>query len=398
MYGEELRILRRTVEFGKCRMIATAVICCILSVPIVQAQKIKKTIPVSAATWSVDLRGDGRDTPLVDFDSRFRLKMFHTDLSFLNDREMVDTFLANEVEGGRPKTEGQRILVRMHAVFLDPASGQVQRHLSWPTTHGMSWLVPRADGSFVVFLGDRLEFYSADFAPRSELKLSPVPGHGQDSLWFSSSPSGRTILIQYNNGSHISCVWVNDEVISSQQEQCELSMGAVISDAEVATVQRTEGNGRINTRISVKTFQGPWRTLCTSGWAACSQPEFVTDDTLLLWPGMSYLLRLVRSDGKTTFLGPGGKLRTGLYVHSFVEKPHLLAFPIYEAEEGTDPELDSVLVYNVFTRKRIFEIKVDEPKNRIRLLQGLAISPRGDRLAIEGDWVLRCYALPPAEN
>jgi hypothetical protein len=378
-------------------VIITAVVACLASlVRSTSADKIRTTVPLSAAVWTVNLRDYGYDDGQArDADQKFRLKMFHTDVSFLNDKEIVDTFVA--FGQGPPGAEPSLRSTSLHAVVLDPTSGRVLRHVAWPTLYEASWLVPRADGSFVVFLGDRLEFYSADFEPRHALKLTPAPGHGRDDLWFSSSPSGKTILIQYKNGDHTSCAWVTGEALTAWQEKCDIAMESVVSDDEVATIERGKDGERVWSRISLKKFQAPWRTLCTgSGWTACNQPEFVTEDILLLWPGMHYMFRLANSDGKTTFFGPG-KSYGYLYVNFYSQEAHLLAFPVWVEGEDTFPHVAAALVYDVSTRKRIFQVKNDEQRDGIRglrALQGLAISPRGGRLVIQGDGILRCYDLP----
>jgi hypothetical protein len=368
----------------KRAIIATAAFGCALMLgrP-TSPQKEKTSVPLSAAAWTVDLRSYGYGRFGREYEKP-RLGMFHSDVSFLNDDKIVDTFLTTGPAEG-PQEKGRiRRVPRLEAVVLDPASGQLRRHFSWVALYPESQLVPRADGSFVVFLGDRLEFYSADFTPRSALKLTPAPAHVPDGLWFSRSPSGTTILIQEKNGDHISCLWVTGEAATAWQEKCELSMGAVVSDEEVAAYTRQDAE-RNNVKISIKTFQGPWRTLCTSGYAACNNPQFVTNDTLLLSPGAHSQLRLVREDGKTMFdvVSPGLK-----YVNSYSQKSSLLVVPLYD-ENG----FAAAVVYDVSTRKRLFEVK-NERVHGIRELYGLAISSRGDRLAVQGDGILRCYNLP----
>ncbi len=283
---------------------------------------------------------------------------------------------------------------------MDPATGHVKRHEAWATHYEMSTLVPRADGSFAVFLGDRLQFYSPDFTLRSWVELSPAPGRRRGDLWFTRSPSGRTILIQYNSGDHVSCDWVSGDKVSSQEEKCEGTASAqvcrpnedrcpTISDEELAAPWMTD-NGKYHSGIRIKKFQGPWRKLCTIGGGACSNAEFVADDMLLLWPSIHNQVSLVRNDGKTIL---DDVVSRGFSVNSYSEKAHLLALPVYERNPDGAPPFSAVLVYNVTTRKRVFEVHTDKEMG-IHFLQGLAVSPVGDRLVIQGDGILRSYTLP----
>jgi DUF917 family protein len=67
--------------------------------------------------------------------------------------------------------------------------------------------------------------------------------------------------------------------------------------------------------------------------------------------------------------------------------------PVYEKNPDGAPPFSAVLVYDVTTRKRVFEVHSDKEIG-IHFLQGLAVSPRGDRIAIQGDGIVRSYLLP----
>lgn len=388
-------------------MATTALGCALLLARATSAQKVQTNVPLSAAAWTADLRSYGYTDGSIKIDYLYRLRMTHTDVSFLNDQEVVDTFEATVEDS--PKTNPLSYHRILYAVILDPASGKVLRQLSWRTHNEQSWLVPRADGSFVVFLGDRLEFYSADLSPGQELKLNSPPVDQRVGIWFSSSPSGRTMLIQYTNNDDTSCVWVTGEAISSQQEKCEVPPRAVVSDEEVVNPQITDDNaGQSHTKVFVRKFQGPWRTLCdNSGTDPCNGPVFVTEDALLLSGTPSIRLSLERTDGKTIYrlLNSFENRPVGaVSLYAYGEKAHLLALPLYDQGESrysfphvrTNPFAGAV-VYDVSKNKKVFQINSKE-KTGIHLPQGLAISPAGDRLVIAGDGVLRCYDLPPRQQ
>jgi len=385
---------------------AAALGCALLLTRTISAQKAKTTLPLSAAAWTADLRSYGYMDQSVEMDYLYRLRMTHTDVSFLNDQEVVDTFEA--IVEDSPKTSPPHYHRQLDVVILDSATGQVREQLSWAAPHYNGWAVPRADGSFAVFLGDRLEFYSADLHPDQELKLNPPPLGQRFVIWFSSSPSGKTMLIQYTSTDETSCVWVTGEAISSQQERCEVPPRAVVSDEEVVTGHVVKDDAGVNhTKVSVKKFQGPWRTLCDGPRVdPCGNPVFLAEDRLVLRPGSRVLFSLERTDGKIIFRSPSGlEASDALNLYAYSEKAQLLAFPVYELGQSAysiphaplTPPFDGAVVYDVSRNKQIFQVKSNE-KTGIHLPQGLAISPSGDRLVIEGDGILRCYDLPSAQK
>ena len=127
----------------------------------------------------------------------------------------------------------------------------------------------------------------------------------------------------------------------------------------------------------------------------------------MLRPGSRVLFSLERTDGKVIFRGPSNGRETldALNLYAYSEKAQLLAFPVYELGQSAysiphaplTPPFDGAVVYDVSRNKQIFQVKSNE-KTGIHLPQGLAISPSGDRLVIEGDGILRCYDLPSAQK
>ncbi len=70
-------------------------------------QKVERSVPLSAAAWTLDLRnyGYGRASELVDghTNQTFRAEMFHSDVYFLSDGDIEETFYAFEPLEGQPK-------------------------------------------------------------------------------------------------------------------------------------------------------------------------------------------------------------------------------------------------------------------------------------------------------
>jgi len=346
-----------------------------------QQEKPKRVVSLADAQWTVDLRQFGYQEADLQ---KAQLELFHTDEMFLDEHQLVATFVAFEPQTELLHRNNPRRIppFRLHAVVFDPSSGQLLRQFEWASEFEAIGLFKRQAGGFVIFSGYELTFYRADFTVEKNLTLADQQGP-DDVLWFSASPSGKTMLIQYGHEDAADCIWIRDEAIAFPRAKCRVPIGAVISDGEAAAM-----TDKHSLKVSIAAFQGPVRSLC-SGTATCRNPEFVADDRVLLWGGNS--IRLADNEGKTIFGGERGLAGNAAYVHAYSSVSRLFVFPSFESGDETFP---SAVVYDVPASRQIFEVK-NNGKEKIVNLQGLAFSPSGRDLAIEGDGVLRCYSLKP---
>lgn len=355
------------------------------------ADRIKRTVPLSAATWTVDLATYGSPSEGERY-LNLRLWTFHSAALFLSENEVVATFVTIEpVEGLQRRDDPHRQLpFRLHAVVLDAASGRFLRQSTWDSDYRRIGLVPREDGTFAVFLGDRVDFYAADLAPRGELNLTKA-SEGIDAISVSVSPSERTTLVQYGKDPRVDCVWLNNEAVWDGPRVCPPvgvaatargPIGAAISDEEVAAVT---GHSWESASVNIKRGSEPSRKLCACH--ECYLPQFADERTLLiLEPGSA---RLVRDDGKIVWRGGDGSA-WGLHLYCYAPRPRLLAVPFGTGEGANYLGAD---VYDISARRRI--LRVNNYGNG-EWLQGLAVSPNGKRLVIQSSGIVRCYDLPAA--
>lgn len=160
--------------------------------------------------------------------------------------------------------------------------------------------------------------------------------------------------------------------------------------------------------VSIKKFKGPWLRLVDD--PNFGNPEFVTENALLVWNGDGPAL--IRNDGAFVFAEERGATREGAFVHSYVEKLSLIAVPLFGRVEDPDHPsvrpLEAMVIYDVTNGppvprswgckpmpppEEVFRVKNDW-KIHIQHLLGLAISPGGERFAVEGDGILRCFKMP----
>lgn len=383
--------------------LVAAVTCLATSSSSTTADKVKRAVPLSAAIWTVDLRQYGYDParrpqPLWTFQG----------LGSSATEEVVATFVTHDPPRAlQRRDDPQRQLpFHLHVVFLDSANGKLRQQAALGSESLILAVAPRVDGSFVT-LGERLVLYAPDLTPRSEIKVSLPPGEVSHILGIRASPSGQTILIRFGNDRFTSCIWVTgDDHLAARQEKCSMPPEAVISDSEIATPAWDKQAGASSDRrvaaTVIRTFDGSWRTLCKVGTAPCGWADFLSEDFLLVWgaarPGWptgdthAYhaMFRVLRDDGSTISSGPNVEVPSNPSPHFYLAERSLLAFPVF------DDGLSAVLVYNVSTGKRFFQVKNPET-NGIRRLQRLAMTRDGKYLLVQGDAVLRCYVLPPGQ-
>ena len=378
--------------------LVAAVACLAPACPLPGADKIKRSVPLSAAEWTVDLRQYG-----YRIDKGFVAEMhtwsFHTDALFLGDNALLATFVTREPVEGLQKRDNprQQFPFRLHAIVLDAASGKFLRQFARGSDYQDVGIVLRDEGSFAVFLGDRIDFYSADFAPRGEAELAESPG-AEDVRSFSSSPSGRTMLVQYGKYSKDECAWVSGEGQLEKREACppvaiapraKRPIGAAVSDEDVASVT---GHSWESASVIIQRNGEPPRKLCSCN--SCYLPQFVDERTLLVFqPGSA---RLVRDDGKVVWR-KGNESVFRVHIYDYVPESHLLVVPFGSGEDvdyftGLGVGYTGAAVYDVSVNKEVFRLNVYTQGG---WLQGLTVSPDGTRLVLQASGIVRSFSLPP---
>lgn len=362
-------------------------VCALLLLRPANSDKVKRSVPLSAATWTADLRSFGyRDDH--EAHQTPRLTFFHSADVFQPNNELIASFLTHEIFQGLQRRDDPRreFPYQLHVVIFDTTSGRALRQATWGSDSFFVGLIPRGTDGFAVFLGDRIEFYWTDLILRGELRLDRLAISGQ-LLSVSFTPDGKTILIQYQQPDSIGCVWVGDVAVSEEQSNCKLPAGTAISDRDVAAVPGTtldpeyEAYGApIHGRQAlIRETGGSWKRLCD---CYCNRLDFLEEDTILCRNSFDVL----RIDGKTLF-SPGSTKGTH-ESYSFATNSRLLAFPRF----GAGQHLSEALVASIETRRQVFRAYANH-KAQISELQGLALSSDGTLFAVQGDGVVRYFRL-----
>jgi hypothetical protein len=323
-------------------------------------------------------------------------------LWFLDDNRIVATFVIRE---GKPSLSSREALdassaLRLRAIFLDAASGQITGTLSWPTSSRFARIIATHEGRFVTQTGSGLTLYSADLTEVRKLALPAT-----EASWTShSSPTGKNILFLSGGLGTISpvpWVWVDADKLQVVLSWEDARTGWIgISDDKIAMTTCTWFH-ECEPGLRVRGLATPWKTIVptlpTYEPRTTPRPQFVNDDRLLL---LGPHAELVRTDGTVVFVEKqfsGGCWSDGVLPSAvgsrFVVPACKLKGKVSALDVGGSQLLQRIFLYDVPFDRTSFVLDVEGPA--VKGLTQFAVSPDGTRLAILNDEALEVLQLPP---
>jgi hypothetical protein len=395
----------------------------------VNSAKKKKRIEASSDqfVWRVDLHPMGypADDPMLQ--RRRGLQDFDT-LDFVSDTVEVATFLTQEAPHDlRRRDAPNPPPYTLHAVFLDAASGKVLKTIEWPVEDANAGIFSRYDGSFLFFSTERIVLYSADWQPVKELPLPQLQEPHASLLDIAESPSGKVIVIRFLQDQSPFCIRIITGTLEGAEKPCELLSRFTISDERMAAYKGRAGQQEINSGPVVvlgppSPLPGPFdfsivisansgeaeHLLCHTSQQPdddCITPQFVSNG----WIVLRGLLTLVLSDLEghevfrqsfdieDTYLDPAGRpvqpSADGSRFALAVDQNLGGQFSFHSSASELPAEFPD--------RIQVFDIGMDDwfyilrnKKKQFQQIWGLALSPSGNRLAVDSGGVIQTYALP----
>jgi hypothetical protein len=186
--------------------------------------------------WRVDLHTMGFPTGNSPLQWQRGLGSFDT-VDFVSDGVVAATFVTQEPAAGlQRRNELNRARpYRLHAIFMDAATGAVLKTLEWPGDDLKMGIFPRYDGSFVFFSTEHLVLYSPDWKPVKEVALLALQQPNSTLKEIAESPSGKIIEVRILNGNSLMCLRIQTDTLTAERDICSTFLGFSVSDDELAS-------------------------------------------------------------------------------------------------------------------------------------------------------------------
>jgi hypothetical protein len=322
-------------------------------------------------------------------------------VSFSNHKHLIATFLTREAtETLARRGESAPLPLRLHAIFLDSGDGTLRARREWSISKLQGGVIPTGNGNLAVIAPPQLMFYSAALDPINQIGLR----EGDFLSPILSSPSGGAILLSYEFAKpefqrtrygpirltdHVTFRWIDTHRMCVTREWSEDGYVGVKSISDEALAVYRNPALPLHSEVLIGHLDGPRRTVCSS----CGFPKFVKAEG-------PHELKLISTTGEVLFTqafrqneGVGwGRLRSSPDGRRF-------AMPLWQYKGGSAlldiasrEVLKSIVVFDIPSRRWVYTLDAKEQK--IKTVDGLALSPDGALMAILTDGIVQVYRLP----
>lgn len=408
-----------------------------------------KPVEVSSdqSLWRIDLHTLGYPADNPKLQLRRGLQDFNT-ADFVGEDVVVGTFVTEEpiAELQRRDDPNRMRPYRLHAIFLHAGTGKILKTLEWPVDDPSAGIFPRYDGSFLLFTTEHIVLYSADWTPLKELPLPQLRAPQSSLAGISESPSGNVLVIRFHQDQKTTCIHVVTDTLDSSQYPCEIPAVFTVSDNEMAMaeggrgsletihaapiIQSTPGPSGTITQIAsgtglsensdsmgkvvVRAPKTPGKMVCdTSTISGCEVPQFVNNDMIVVYGAFAFGLVdhkgisgatgvtfKTKLNGSVDWIDPLGRpVRPSENGQRFA-----VLFNAAQWNRGESSEIKTFVgnipasfpshvdVYDM--TKEAWFYTLTNKNNQFKKIWGLALSPSGERMAIDSGGVIQMYAVP----
>jgi hypothetical protein len=320
---------------------------------------------------------------------------------------------------------------RLHAVFIEFVTGKVLKTLDWPLDDTVGGIFPRFDGSFLFFSTDHIVLYSADWIELKELPLPQLQGSASALGGIAQSPSGKSLVVQFRRGTSTLCLRIHSGTLDSSEGPCEILELFTASDEGVAApsglpegnlsegtppgpmvlydVSMPDASSDPHGRIQNPENRNSGRALCNS---CVGMPQFVNNSAIVVYTPMR--LSITSRSGNLKYLDTlnpkeiwidelGRPVRPSANGERFAVAFNTSLFRVdaptaIRMSTGDMPAAfpDHIDAYDLTAEQWIYTLQIKG--TRIQQIWGLALSPSGEKLAVDSGGAIQAYALPPAAH
>ena len=293
---------------------------------------------------------------------------------------------------------------RLHALFIDTATGTVRARREWPTASRWAWITEAPARKFVVITPERLTLYSPALEPLEHLDLRVTQEAIKDAWRVVPSPAGRYLVVDYWRAEDeqrtgrgvLRREWIDTDTFRILREWTLTGMA-------IADKMRVSDGGTALVGDDIGKPDGPLHRLClpSKSQPYCGLLNLISDDTVLSWglvPKHQWM-DLISTNGDVLahqdFLP--GEIYNRLATSADGRR---LAFALEKGKGGIEAldiaahySLSRIIVYDVAARRPVYSLRGKE--HHLKAISGLALSPDGSELAlVNQDGILEEYRLP----
>lgn len=346
-------------------------------------------------------------------------------ICYLAGGQIVVTFVTRVAPEGVPRRDqpDESLPFRLHALFIDAATGKVRTEREWPTASARSCVLPSPGGKFLVFTPDKLLLYSPSLELLQELNL-PLRTKATWETWeLHPSPAGKYLLISYDAKSNARFTAALHHAISTNDHSrtdrilAEAELSEDLVDTEDLSILASwtvklgfdythpptsiSDEGLLVLGDDVQRFDRPWQPV--SGLSD-SLGFFISDKVLLAlrWKNIRLLgFDLNNTGGQLLFkedFPDNGEIMVDPVRHSAGGQRFALAFikgkgGIAALDIAPHYSLKRIIVFDIPSLQWVY--RLDGKRQGIKSISGLALSPDGSQFGlIDQDGILRAYRVP----
>jgi hypothetical protein len=384
--------------------------------------------------WRVDLQSLGYPPNNPDLQRSRNFANFDT-ISFVAENIVAATFITREFVPDLQRRDDPNHLLpyRLHAIFFDATTGKVVHALDWPTETPSAGIFPRAAGGFVLLTSDRIVSYSDSWAQIKALPYSELTSPGTSVDGIAESPTNKSVVIQFLRGNTALCLIVRTDSLESSPTPCGTLDVFTASDNGIVAPEKLPGAGPFReggrmqgayVQYGVTMPDAPAgtpvqvlspdqaSTIRTECNACVGMAQFINNDTMAIY-APTYV-SLVDRTGKVGFTQHfyleykwidefGRPVRASADGQRFaiasnmppdlVNKQHVLGLHMSTGDIPAEFPLD-IEVYDLPAAQWIYTLQINA--DHFQKLWGFALSPSGQKLALDSGGVIYAFALPPS--
>jgi hypothetical protein len=409
---------------------------CLLTRPHIQSSSTADTraetkskateVNIKKPLWRVDLHPLGYPSDNPELQWRRDLDEFDT-VDFVSENTVVATFVTHEsIPEPQRRDDPNRLRpYRLHAIFLNSATGKVLKTLDWPADDPNTGIFPRYDGSFLFFSTECIVLYSADWKPMKELALPELTAPHSQLSGIAESPSGKVLTVRYHREEPTFCIQILTATLEASEGSCSVGPLFSISDNAMAAnevslernestqagpsviynAERPSGIEPFGSRIIIHERGQASRGVIVG----LATPQFINNEEFVAYEFVGF--RVFDHLGNLEFHESFKPDELWIDTSARPVRPsangHRFAVAInvspFSAQIGAaslvnplgDPPAAlaaRVSIYDLEKQQLMYNLQYQ--KNQFQPIWGLGLSPSGEKLVIDSGGVIQTYSLP----